>query len=109
MTTKKGFTLIELMVAISIIAILAAIGMVVYSSAQKSGRISKRAQDLESLKTSLEVYKTATGSYPSIGAAEWPGYQNCITAYLGVLVPTYMPALPADPLDNGNPAGAPVS
>lgn len=103
---KKGFTLIELMVAIAIIAILATVGMVVYSTAQKSGRISKRIQDLEALKTALEVYKTSTGSYPSIGSAEWPGYQNCISAYLGVLVPNYMPVLPADPLDNGNAGGA---
>jgi len=101
---KRGFTLIELMVAISIIAILAAVGLVVYGTAQKTGRISKRIQDLGALKTGLELYKTATGSYP---VAATPGTFVCIgaaTSSLIGLVPSYMPSLPADPLDSGNAA-----
>ena len=44
-SSKKGFTLIEIMVSIAIIAVLAAVGLVVYSTAQKAGRVSKRVQD----------------------------------------------------------------
>lgn len=93
-TNQKGFTLIELMVAIAIIAILAAVGLVVYSTAQKSARNSRRLQDLQALKTALEVYKSSTGSYPNQNVAS--SCTNYSTA-LGVLVPTYMPALPVDP------------
>lgn len=99
---KRGFTLIELMVTIAIIAILATIGMVVYSTTQKTARISKRVQDLDALKTSLELYKSSVGNYPAAAVA---GTFACISTPLAGLVPSYMPALPADPLDSGNPAG----
>ncbi len=97
-----GFTLIELMVTIAIIAILAAVGIVVYSTAQKTSRISKRAQDLEALRTALELYKSATGSFPNAATA---GTFACISTNLTGLAPSYMPVLPADPLDNGNAGG----
>lgn len=100
---RKGFTLIELMVAIAIIAILATVGIVMYSTAQKSGRISKRVQDLNALKTALELYKSATGYYPSHTTANT---FTCINGPLAVLAPNYMPVLPADPLDGANAGGA---
>lgn len=105
----KGFTLIELMVAIAIIAILATVGMVVYSTAQKSGRISKRIQDLQAIKTALEIYKTANGNYPTpdpVGTvsgwrsqcAQWGSRANTdvIPTATG-FIPGYMPVFPADP------------
>lgn len=102
---KSGFTLIELMVTIAIIAVLAAVGLVVYSTAQKSGRISKRVQDLNALRTGLELYKSSVGNYPPAAAA---GTFACISTPLAVLTVNgaYMQILPSDPLDAGNPAGA---
>lgn len=63
-TAAKGFTLIELMVAISIVAILATVGLVQYGSAQKIARDSKRKQDLRSIATALELYRQTNGRYP---------------------------------------------
>lgn len=102
---KVGFTLIELMVAIAILAILATVGIVMYGTAQKAVRSSKRAQDLDALKTALELYKNATGYYPSHTAANT---FVCITTPLNAanFTPTYMPILPADPLDGSNPGGS---
>lgn len=94
---QPGFTLIELMVTIAIIAIISAIGVVVYSSAQKSGRISKRAQDLAAIQTALEVYKSANGKYPI--QATWECIESLPAAY--TLAPKYMPVVPKDPLDSG--------
>ncbi len=94
-----GFTLIELMVSIAIVAIVSAVFVVVLSTDLKSGRVSKRAQDLRAIQSALEVYKSATGSYPAVANF------TCVGAALSAtLVPAYMPVVPADPLDNGNAA-----
>ena len=64
---KKGFTLIELMVVILIIAILGAIGLVSFSEANKSARDAKRKTDIESTKQALLLYKQENAGYPSSG------------------------------------------
>ncbi len=96
---KSGFTLIELMVVIAIIAILAAVGLVVYSTAQKNGRVSKRIQDLQSIQTALELFKGANGFYPNVTTA---GSFVCLDSLTGVnsLVPNYMPQIPRDPIQS---------
>jgi prepilin-type N-terminal cleavage/methylation domain-containing protein len=94
----RGFTLVELMISVAIVAIIASSGVVLFSSAQKNARITKRAQDLKAMQEALELYKQGTGAYPV--QANWV----CISS-LSVLVPKYIGSLPSDPLDNGNPAG----
>ncbi len=99
--SKKGFTLIELLVVIAIIAILSAIGLVVFSGAQKSGRIAKRIQDLKAIQTALEIYYSVNKSYPTTSGS---GRSECATwgshppeNVIPGLTPTYMIAFPADP------------
>lgn len=63
---KNGFTLIEMLVVISLIGILAALGLVSFTSAQKQARDSVRKSDLKQYQTSLELYGNLTGGlYPS--------------------------------------------
>lgn len=57
----KGFTLVELMVVIAIIAILSTIGFGVYGTVQKAGRDAKRKADIDAIASALEVNKTPTG------------------------------------------------
>src|ERR1035437_10377472 len=59
-----GFTLVELMVVISIIAILSMIGLTIYTSAQKSARDGKRRADLLTIQTALEQYRVEHGQCP---------------------------------------------
>lgn len=60
----KGFTLVELMVAIAIIAILSIVGTVIYSGISKSSRDTKRKSDIHAIRLALENYKLDNGRYP---------------------------------------------
>lgn len=94
---KSGFTLIELLVTIAIIGILASVGLVVYSSTQKTARISKRVQDLKAIQAALETFKAAKGKYPSVTVA---GSFVCLNSLSGnnSLTPNFMQTVPDDPL-----------
>jgi len=62
-----GFTLLELLVVIGIIAILVSLGAVSYGTAQKKARDAKRKGDLQALQKALEqCYSVNTYSYPAI-------------------------------------------
>jgi prepilin-type N-terminal cleavage/methylation domain-containing protein len=96
---QSGFTLVELLIAISILALVSATGIVVYSTAQKAARSAKRAEDLKAIKLGISLYRQQGLSLP-------PAVQfECISNSLFVLVPKYIPRLPADPLDNGDVSG----
>jgi prepilin-type N-terminal cleavage/methylation domain-containing protein len=61
----KAFTLIEMLVVISLIGILASLVSVSFSSAQKQARDVTRKSDLKQYQTSLEVFANlASGLYP---------------------------------------------
>lgn len=60
---SKGFTLIELMVAIAIVAILATVGLTVFSNTQKSARDAKRRTDIDSIAKALENNRSNTKNY----------------------------------------------
>ena len=62
--TRKAFTLIELVVAITIVVILSAIGFVSYDSSVADTRDSRRINDMEGLKIGLKSHKQKEGNYP---------------------------------------------
>ena len=64
MKLRFGFTLIEILVVISIIAILAGVGLATFSGAQKKSRDAKRKADLETIRSALEMYRADNGEYP---------------------------------------------
>lgn len=67
LTLKSGFTLIEMLVVISLIGILAALALVSFGGAQKQARDTTRKSDLKQYQTSLEVYgNLANGLYPAV-------------------------------------------
>ena len=66
---KKGFSLVELLVAIAIMAILMAVAITGLRGARQSARDATRKSDLEQYKIALEGYSTNHGGSYLIEAA----------------------------------------
>ena len=91
--TIRGFTLLEILVSITIVAVLTAIGIVSYSSVNKRSRDVKRKSDLEQIRSALEMYRSDNGGYPNIGA----GFLSASGLGTYLVDTGYMPAVPTDP------------
>lgn len=64
-TDRRGFTIVELLIVIVVIAILAAITIVAYNGIQARAREAQRAQDIKSITKALELYYADKGVYPN--------------------------------------------
>lgn len=67
--TSKGFTLVELMVVITIIAFLAIIGIVSFTNIQAQSRDGRRRADIDAIATAMEANKNPLGTYPAYAVA----------------------------------------
>jgi prepilin-type N-terminal cleavage/methylation domain-containing protein len=112
---KKGFTLVELMVVVTIIALLSAVLFANFGDARMSSRDKARMTELKELQLSLELYKAQYGRYPAAGcsasasnfAGPGPATASNLTSctiYItghtaGVtFVPDFISQLPTDPM-----------
>lgn len=59
-----GFTLVELLVVISILGVLVTIGLTSFRSSQARGRDTERKSDLKQVASALELYYSDYGKYP---------------------------------------------
>ncbi|MDZ7586198.1 MAG: prepilin-type N-terminal cleavage/methylation domain-containing protein [Patescibacteria group bacterium] len=91
---SKGFTLLELLVTISIIGILIGIGSVSFSTAQKKGRDSRRQGDLAAVQKAMEQCYALDTEYP----VALPTIGDPLEC--GALPSTTLQAVPADPKDS---------
>lgn len=102
--TNKGFTIVELLIVIVVIAVLAAITIVAYNGIQQRSRDSARAQDIAGIKKALMLYNTENGgvmktsSYSGNGPGGWnlSSGANWLT-FLG----TKYGKIPVDPVNTG--------
>jgi prepilin-type N-terminal cleavage/methylation domain-containing protein len=99
--TKNGFSLIELLVVMTIIGIIATIGMVNFTSASKSARDGRRKVDLETVRQGLVLYRAQTNTYPVAGSSEG-SYNSAVTT----LSSGYLSSpTPVDPRNKTNATG----
>jgi general secretion pathway protein G len=81
--SQRGFTLIELMVVVTIIGILAGIAIVNVKHAQKKAEEAALKDDLHSLRRAIDDYYADHQKYP---------------ATLQDLIPHYIRRMPVDPI-----------
>jgi len=100
---QAGFTIIEMLIVVTILAMLAGILVPVLENAAQSSRDSRRASDLKSVQSALESFKRVNGAYPDTTGA-WSGDSAAdgglgydATGYIPGLVPDFIPVLPKDP------------
>jgi len=95
-SARKGFTLIEILIVVAIIAILASVVLVGLGPTQQLGRDSRRVSDLHEVQNGLELYYNKNGHYPN-GEATWAVFQTDLTgAGVGIT------AVPNDPSSGHN-------
>ncbi len=73
MKKRNGFTLVELLLTITILSILTIIGMGQFRNAQKKAVDAQRKSDLSSIQRGLEMYYTDNGEFPLTDDLLWGG------------------------------------
>jgi len=92
--TKKSFTLIEILVVSTIIALLASGGALVYTQLNRASRDAKRKADLEQIRAALEMYRSNNNYYPLSSSVN----TTCgNTTGLSDGTSTYLSDIPDDP------------
>lgn len=103
MNKKLGFTLIEMLVVVTVIGIVLGVLLTSYQGTQGTARDGRRKADLESIKSSLEIYRSDCGTYP--GQSTFQGILDSGSSLVGPVSTacagnTYMAPVPKDPLSN---------
>lgn len=107
---KRGFTLIEMMVVLTIIGILAGLTLTSFQGSRKTARDGKRVSDLQQIRSALEMYRADNnGQYPPTAPCPGDSWDRGFCATGGVNInflsalttPTsYLSKVPFDPINN---------
>ena len=92
-SSQRGFTLIELMVAIVIIGLLSTFVVLNVLPSQDQAMVEKARADVALLGQAVEMYRLDTHTYPSTEQ----GLEALVTAPEGLRKEAYVRRLPTDP------------
>lgn len=88
----SGFTIVELLIVVIIIAILASVTVVAFNGVQARARDAQRDTAVSAIRKGLELYKIDTGGYPTPCAnVNQDCYVNYLSSYLS---PNYLNPMP---------------
>ncbi len=100
-----GFTLIEILVVVAIIALLSSIALIGLMSAREKSRNVKRLGDMTQMNTALELYN-----------AQNKGYPPAVNGVPQGMTPSFLTGIPFSPIPpdgfcdvTNNPAGLPAN
>jgi prepilin-type N-terminal cleavage/methylation domain-containing protein len=103
---RDGFTIVELLIVIVVIAILATITIVAFNGVQGRARDSQRMADINAIAKGLEIYRQLYGDYPlssNNGAGSWEVSSISPDTFLDDLtIKNVMSSVPVDPTNTGN-------
>jgi prepilin-type N-terminal cleavage/methylation domain-containing protein len=105
-----GFTIVELLVVVSIIALIASSVFVLLSGARAKGRDATREQHIKTLQTALDSFYTNARSYPACNVNPPPATPpgdfitggGCASVETELADAQAVVSVPRDPLNQGN-------
>jgi general secretion pathway protein G len=95
MNFRKGFTIVELAIVISVIGILASVTVVFYNGAQQRAEYSRAQTDMRHINDSIDIYRSQTGSYPTGNGSFQDINSNSTNAYTVLVNGKYIDEMPS--------------
>lgn len=104
-TTKRGFTLVEILIVVIILGILAAIVIPQFTSASTEARENSLRSQLQTLRSQIELYKLQHGDAVPDLITSWAPLTGT-TTFGGNNYGPYLQTVPANPLNNSSTVAA---